>query len=85
MNTKTKPNGITEQVKKLKEQDENIALRVATMYDDNGMRYEQIAQVLCVRIDTIRAIHNQYIEDRINQYKLDKKSKSVDKKIETEL
>lgn len=82
MNTKTKPNGITEQVKKLKEQDENIALRVATMYDDNGMRYEQIAQVLCVRIDTIRAIHNQYIEDRINQYKLDKKS--VDKKINTE-
>ena len=85
MNTKTKPNGISEQVKKLKEQDENIALRVATMYDDNGMRYEQIAQVLCVRIDTIRAIHNQYIEDRISQHKLDKKSKSVDKKIETEL
>jgi len=83
MRPRTKPNGITEQVKKLKEQDENIANRIAIMYDDEGMRYEQIADVLCVRIDTIRAIHNRYIEDKISQYKIDKK-RSVDKKIDTE-
>jgi len=83
MRPRTKPNGVTEQVKKLKEQDENIAIRVAVMYDDEGMRYEQIAEVLCVRIDTIRAIYNTHIEDRINQYKIDK-MKSVDKKIDTE-
>ena len=85
MKPRTKPNGVTEQMQRLKEQDENIARRVATMYDDKGMRYEQIAELLCVRIDTIRAIHNQYIEDRISQHKLDKKSNSVDKKIDTEL
>lgn len=84
MKPRTKPNGVTEQVKKLKEQDENIAMRIASMYNDNGMKYEQIAEVLCVRIDTIRAIHNRYIDDRINQHKLDKKN-SVDKKIDTEL
>ena len=83
MRPRTKPNGVTEQVKKLKEQDENIAMRIASMYDDNGMKYEQIAEVLCVRIDTIRAIHNRYIDDRINQHKLDKKN-NVDKKIDTE-
>lgn len=84
MRPRTKPNGITEQIKKLKQQDENIAQRIAVMYDDEGMRYEQIAEVLCVRIDTIRLIHNKYIDDRITQHKLDK-SKSVDKKIDTEM
>ena len=84
MRPRTKPNGVTEQVKKLREQDENVAARIATMYDDEGMRYEQIAEVLCVRIDTIRAIHNRYIDERITQHKIDKK-KNVDKKIDTEL
>lgn len=84
MRPRTKPDGVTEQIKKLKKQDENVANRIAIMYDEMNMRYEQIADVLCVRIDTIRAIHNRYIEDRINQHKLDK-NKNVDKKIDTEL
>ena len=84
MRPRTKPNGVTEQVKKLREQDENVAVRIATMYDDEGMRYEQIAEVLCVRIDTIRAIHNRYIDERITQHKIEKK-KNVDKKIDTEM
>ena len=83
MKPRTKPNGVTEQIKKLKQADENIAVRIATMYDELNMRYEQIADVLCVRIDTIRAIHNRYIDERIDQHKLDKK-KNVDKNINTE-
>lgn len=84
MKPRTKPNGVTEQIKKLKQADENIAVRIATMYDELNMRYEQIADVLCVRIDTIRAIHNRYIDERIDQHKLDKK-KNVDKNINTEM
>lgn len=75
-----KKNGITEQYEMLKSQDENIENRVAVLYDEEGMRMTQIAEMLCVRTDTIRYIHKKYIDDKIEQYKMDKRRKETEKK-----
>lgn len=74
MRPRTKPNGVAEQYKELKRIDENIEHRVAILYNDNSMRYDEIAQLLGVKIDTIRYIHNKYIEGRIDEHKRNKKT-----------
>lgn len=79
MRSRTKPDGAVQEYKRLKKEDENIETRIAVLYNEEGMKYEKIAEVVGAKLLTIRYIHNRYIEMRIEEYKKNKKNEQENK------